>query len=184
MELMEIIEKRRAYKSLAPVEITLELIEDLAKTAQLAPSCFNNQPWRFVFIHGKENLENFHPALSKGNAWARKASMIVVVFSKPEFDCQLKRGDYYKFGAGLGTAFLILRATELGLVAHPMAGFNDEITKEVLKIPKDMDLITVIAIGKWNENYKEALEEHQWKHEENRPERKDLSEYVYLNTYS
>ena len=184
MDLMEIIEKRRAYKSLSPAEINQELIENLAKTAQLAPSCFNNQPWRFVFIYGKENLEKFHPALSKGNAWAKKASMIIVVFSKPEFDCQLKRGDYYKFGVGLGTAFLILKATELGLVAHPMAGFNDEIVKDVLNIPDDMHLITAIAVGKWNENYKAILEENQWNHEENRPKRKDLDEFVYHNIYS
>ena len=184
MELMDIIEKRRAFKSLSPVEINEELIEDLAKTAQLAPSCFNKQPWRFLFLYGKENLEKFHPALSRGNAWAKNASMIIVIFSKPEFDCQLKRGDYYKFGVGLGTAFLILRATELGLVAHPIAGFNDEITKDILKIPEDMDLITIIVIGKWDEKYKETLEEKQWKHEENRPERKELNEFVYLNIYS
>ena len=67
MELKDVIEKRRSYKALLPIEITNELIEDLAKHAQLAPSCFNNQPWRFVFIYGKENLEKFHPALSKGN---------------------------------------------------------------------------------------------------------------------
>ena len=184
MEFSEIIEKRRAYKALSPVDINQELIEDLAKAAQLAPSCFNNQPWRFVFIYGKENLEKFHPALSRGNAWAKKASMLIVVFSKPEFDCQLKRGDYFKFGVGLGTAFLILRATELGLVAHPMAGYNDEIAKEELNIPNDMHLITVIAVGKWNENYKEVLEENHWKHEEKRPERKKLSEFVHHNVYT
>ena len=184
MELMEIIEKRRAYKSLSLIEINEELIDDLAKAAQLAPSCFNNQPWRFVFVYGKENLEKFHPALSRGNAWAKKASMLIVVFSKPEFDCQLKRGDYFKFGVGLGTAFLLLRATELGLVAHPMAGYNDEIVKEALKIPEDMHLITVIAVGKWNENYKEVLEESQWKHEENRPKRKELKEFIYHNEFS
>jgi len=184
MEFSEIIEKRRAYKALSPVDINQELIEDLAKAAQLAPSCFNNQPWRFLFVYGKENLEKFHPALSRGNAWAKQASMIIVVFSKPEFDCQLKRGDYFKFGVGLGTAFLILRATELDLVAHPMAGFNDEIIKEALNIPEDMHIITVIAVGKRNENYKDVLEESQWKHEEIRPKRKELKEFVYYNIYS
>ena len=39
MELKELIERRRAYRSLAPVSITKELIYDLAGCAGLAPSC-------------------------------------------------------------------------------------------------------------------------------------------------
>jgi nitroreductase len=39
MELRELIERRRAYRSLAPVSITKELINDLAECARLAPSC-------------------------------------------------------------------------------------------------------------------------------------------------
>jgi len=44
MDLKEIIDKRRAYRSLAPAQITDELIEDLAGCAGLSASCFNNQP--------------------------------------------------------------------------------------------------------------------------------------------
>jgi nitroreductase len=54
MELMEIIEKRRAYRSLQPVEINEELVRDLATAASLSASCFNNQPWRFVFAFDKD----------------------------------------------------------------------------------------------------------------------------------
>ena len=183
MELKDVIEKRRSYKALLPIEITNELIEDLAKHAQLAPSCFNNQPWRFVFIYGKEDLEKFHPALSKGNVWAKKASIIVAVFSKKEFDCVVKDKIYYLFDTGMATAFLILRATDLGYVAHPMAGFKEDIAKEILNIPSEMKLITVIGIGKHNEDYENLLEEHQLEHERNRPERMKLEEFLYHNKY-
>lgn len=44
MDVKEAIRERRAYRSLDPVEITESLIRDLAESAQLAPSCFNNQP--------------------------------------------------------------------------------------------------------------------------------------------
>ncbi|NPD88324.1 MAG: nitroreductase family protein [Asgard group archaeon] len=183
MELKETIEKRRAYKALIPIEVTDELINDLAKHAQLAPSCFNNQPWRYVFIHGKENLEKFYPALTGGNAWAQKASMIVAVFSKQEFDCIIKDKIYFLFDTGMATAFLILRATDLGLVAHPMAGFNEDIAKEILNIPPDMKLIAIIGIGKHNEDFEDVLEENQIEHERNRPIRMNLNEFIYHNRY-
>lgn len=36
------------------------------------------------------------------------------------------------------TAFIILRASGLGLVAHPIAGFNEEIAKRILEIPNEI----------------------------------------------
>ena len=54
MNVKQTIQARRAYRSLEPVEITQELTRDLAESAQLTPSCFNNQPWRFVFAHDPE----------------------------------------------------------------------------------------------------------------------------------
>ncbi len=49
MELREAIQKRRAYRALKPVEIKEDMVKKLVEMAALAPSCFNNQPWRFVF---------------------------------------------------------------------------------------------------------------------------------------
>ena len=56
MDVKEAIEKRRAYRSLDPIEFSKDLIIDLAKTAKIAPSCANKQPWRFIFINEKQKL--------------------------------------------------------------------------------------------------------------------------------
>ena len=57
MSVKETIEKRRAYRSLVPIEITKELIDDLAEVAKITPSCGNKQPWRFVFVYDTEELK-------------------------------------------------------------------------------------------------------------------------------
>jgi len=90
MNVVDAIQQRRAYRSLAPVEITNILVEDLAKNAQLAPSCFNNQPWRYIFVYDPEILKKMHEALSSGNEWVKTTSMIIVVLSKKEYDCIIK----------------------------------------------------------------------------------------------
>ncbi|MEO0091547.1 MAG: nitroreductase family protein [candidate division WOR-3 bacterium] len=184
MDVIEAINKRRAYRSLDPVEITHELIEDLAKSAQLAPSCFNNQPWRFVFIYDKEMLEKMKTTLSKGNEWAYDASMIIAVFSKKEFDCIIKDREYYLLGCGMAVGFLMLRATELGLIAHPIAGYSPKKVKEVLGIPEEMNVITLIIVGKHSEIIKPVLTEKQAKDEKERPARFPLEKFVYHNKYS
>ena len=64
MNVVEAIERRRAYRSFEAVRITDELIEDLAGSAQLAPSCFNYQPWKFVFVYDEDMLVKMGEALS------------------------------------------------------------------------------------------------------------------------
>jgi nitroreductase len=184
MDVIEAIIQRRAYRSLASVEITNELIIELAKAAQLFCSCFNKQPWRYVFVYNKKILKQLHSTLSPGNEWAQSASMIIAVLSKPELDCIMKDGrKYYLFDTGMATGSMILRATELGLVAHPIAGFNPEKVKEILKIPKDMEVITLVIVGKHSEKISPVLSEKQIEAEKNRPERISLDNLMFINQF-
>lgn len=183
MDVKEAIEKRRAYRSFEPVEITDNLITELAESARLAPSCFNNQSWRFVFVHDSETLKQMHSALSKGNEWAQFASMIIAVFSKKELDCDIKGREYFLFDTGMSVGLLMLRATELGFVAHPIAGYNEEKVKETLGIPAEMKVITLIIVGKHSDIINPILSEKQVKDEQTRPERILLEKFVYINRY-
>jgi nitroreductase len=184
MNVQEAIQKRRAYRSLEPVNITDDIINDLAESARLFCSCFNNQPWRYVFVQAPLVLKKMHEALSPGNEWARNASMIVAVFSKPEFDCMIKGRNYYLFDTGMATAALILRATELGLVAHPIAGYSPTKTKQILDIPNEMEVITLVIIGKHADKISPVLSEKQVAAEKKRPERLPLEKFSYKNKYA
>ncbi len=183
MELDDVIEKRRAYRSLEEVEITDEIIEELARTAQLSASCFNNQPWNFVFVHDDEMLEKMEDVMMQGNEWTQNASLIIGVFSRVEDDCEVQKRKYHLFDTGQASAYLQLKATEMGLVAHPIAGFDGAEAKELLDIPDEYNLITLIIVGKHSEEMVDILSEEQIEIEKERPERKDLDEFVYKNKF-
>lgn len=183
MNVKEAIEKRRAYRSLEPVKITKDLIYDLAKCAQITASCFNNQPWRYIFVYDPEMLKKMHEALSSGNTWAHKASMIIVAVGKKDDDCVIKDRIYYRFDIGMATEAMILRATELGLVAHPIAGYSPKKTREILGIPEDYDVITLVIVGKHSDKIDPVLSEKQIKAEKERPERNPIDDFVYINGY-
>ena len=63
MNVSDAIQTRRAYRSLERVDITRETVEDLARHAQLSASCFNNQPWRYVFVYERKKLDELYEAL-------------------------------------------------------------------------------------------------------------------------
>ena len=183
MDVLQAIKSRRAFRSLAPAVVSPELIEDLARSAQLAPSCFNNQPWNFVFVREPQKLIAMREALSEGNKWAFNASLMIAIFSKKEDDCIIRDRIYYQFDNGLAAGFLILRAAELGLVAHPIAGFSPKKTREILGIPQDYKVITLIIVGKKSETLSPYLSENQARKEKRRPRRKKMDKFVHVDKY-
>jgi nitroreductase len=183
MDVIEAIRRRRAYRSLEPFEITEELVRDLAGAAQLAPSCSNNQPWRFVFVSDPAVLKELRTALSRNNEWAYAASMIIAVFSRREDDCILKDREYHHFDCGQAAAFIILRATELGLVAHPIAGYHPDRVREILGIPDRYQVIALIIIGRKAEAPSPVLSAKQAESEKTRPERLPLEKIAWLNRF-
>jgi len=142
------IEHRRARRALREEAIPREEIVKILQAAHLAPSCFNKQPWRFVVVDDLELLKALHEAIPGGNYWMKRAPAIVAVHSHPEYDCRLSDNrDYYLFGVGMAVGFLMVQATQMGIIAHPVAGYDPVKVKELLNIPPENVLITLIALG-------------------------------------
>lgn len=184
MDVKEAIEKRRAYRSFDPIEITDEMLKELGTAAQLTASCFNNQPWRFVFVRSREQLLKMREALNKGNSWAYEDSLMIAVFGKKEKDCNIKEREYYLFDIGMAASAMILRATEMGLVAHPIAGYSPEKAMEILGIPAGNMIITLINVGKKSDKVNPVLNEKQVEQEKERPPRRKLEEIYSIDTFS
>lgn len=78
---------------------------------------------------------------------------------------------------------MILRATELGLVAHPIACYREDQIKDVLGIPQEMAVITLIIFGKHSPEFSPLLSEKQAEDERRRPPRKPLSEIAFRDRW-
>lgn len=183
MKVKDAIHNRRAYRALDVVEIEDETLGELTAAIRLAPSCFNNQPWNYVFVRDPDMLEKMKNVMSPGNEWTFRASMIAAVFSKKEDDCMIKDREYHLFDTGMATAFMILRATELGLVAHPIAGYSEKKTKDLLGIPDEYTVITLVIFGRHSDEPEKHLEGKTLKTEKERPKRKKAEEFVHFDGY-
>jgi nitroreductase len=178
MTLHEAIHHRHAYRKLKHAIIDHDLLKQLTAAAKLAPSCYNNQPWRFVMVTDPDLLEQLHSAYSKGNEWARKASLVVAVATETSFDCVIGDREYALFDTGIATGFMLLAATEAGLVAHPIAGYDPPKVKEILGIPKEWNVITLVVMGEHDRTAAEGDEE-----ELTRPPRKPDREFAWIDRY-
>ena len=146
--LIKEISDRRVKRAFSEKKIPEDSIRRIMTAATYAPSCFNNQSWRFLVAKDDEPLNKIHDTLSGGNYWVKKAPVVTVVATQNEFACQLNdQRDYAFFDCGLAVENLLLQAFKEGLYAHPIAGYDPLKVKENFNIPMENIIITLVAIG-------------------------------------
>ncbi len=183
MDVVDAIRTRRARRVVSDRPIEDDKVDALVEAVRLSASCNNNQPWRLVLARGKEALDAVKSCLSRGNVWATRAPMIIVVAAKDSDDCQSSDNrNYFLFSTGLGIGQLELRATELGLIAHPIAGFDPVKAKGLLGIPPEYVVITFVICG-YPGTDDSLLSDKQKALEPNRPERKPVGENFFADKW-
>lgn len=119
------------------------------EAARWATTSNNSTPARFsVLVRGTELHTAVAPALASWNAaWGPTASALIVVsVSKVHQDGS--PAVFAQYDAGLQVGNLVTQAQSLGLYTHQMAGLDKAAASAALDLHEDMEIITVIAIGK------------------------------------
>lgn len=124
-------------------------IISVLEAARWATTSNNSTPARFsVLVRGTELHTAVAPALASWNAaWGPTASALIVVsVSKVHQDGS--PAVFAQYDAGLQVGNLVTQAQSLGLYTHQMAGLDKAAASAALDLHEDMEIITVIAIGK------------------------------------
>ena len=180
METLEAINKRASLKTrLSARDIDQDIITKVLGAARLAPSARNNQPWHFIVVRGKETVETLvSSAFSETNQVAQKAPVIIIACANPE-DVVQYGTEYYLLDIGMAVENMLLAATDLGLVTHPMRGVNKDELKKILGIPGEVEFVIATPLAYPSEgSYEEAAKERL-----SQRTRKDLKELVYSNAW-
>jgi nitroreductase len=145
----ELMERRWSPRAFADLAVEREKMMTLLEAARWAPSCFNEQPWRFLVFDGANPhaLALARACLAEGNAWALKAPVLIISVARDNFAKNEKPNRTAEHDVGLATENLLLEAVELGLAAHAMAGFDVERARSEFHIPDGFTVIAMIAIG-------------------------------------
>lgn len=145
-----LILNRWSPRAMTGEELTDEEIMPLFEAARWAPSSYNAQPWRFIYVKRQDpDWEKFCDLLMQANRlWCEKASVLVVVASHTVFPHNNKPSITHSFDTGSAWQNLALQAYDMQLATHGMQGFDYEKAKEVCQVPDDYAVEMMIAIGK------------------------------------
>jgi len=143
------IKNRWSPRAFASDPIAKEEVRALLEAARYAPSCFNEQPWRFFLADNEENLVKMRSVLAPMNQqWANRAPILLMILAKKTFEANGKENAWHMFDAGTAWGYLSLEAQRRGLITHAMGGFSQPLARDVFAVPEDYDIVTIVAIGK------------------------------------
>jgi nitroreductase len=174
----------RAYDP--TVMVTAEEITALCEAARWAPSCFGDEPWRYLVCDKNSDLDAWEKLLSAlvpGNQeWAKNAPVLIVTASVPNFSQNDKPNRWSGYDTGAASISLCLQATAMGLMSHQMGGFDDKVLRESFNIPADIHIWSVIAIG--HQAALDNLSEEQLERELSPRKRCPLEQAFFMNKWS
>jgi nitroreductase len=152
VEIHDLIQSRwspRAFDS--GKNVSHDDLTALLEAARWAPSCFNEQPWRYIVCVKTKDESSWQNALAcladKNKQWAKNAPILILAAAMENFSHNGKPNRWAIYDTGAASVSLCLQATALGLVVHQMGGFDAEKTRELFKLPEDCTPMSMMAVG-------------------------------------
>lgn len=175
--LLDIFLKRYSPRAMSGEAVSREELMTLFEAGRWAPSSRNEQPWRFLYTFtGTPDFDFFLSFLVPNNqSWCKRAGALIIGFSRKASSDGTPNA---KHSLDTGAAYenILLQASAMGLVAHPMGGYDVELLVRGLNIPDGYEVELMIAVGRpgKTEDLPEPLRER-----EKPSQRKGLHEIVF-----
>ncbi len=131
--------------------VSKEDITSLIEAARWAPSCYGDQPWRFIVFDKATNESAWEKALdclAEGNrAWAKDAPLLFLSCADSVLSKNGNPNRWGQYDTGAATENLCLQAAALGLMVHQMGGFDSDKARESFAIPEQFTPMAMMTVG-------------------------------------
>ena len=141
MEVYECVQTRRTVRDFKPDPVPEDLVFRIVQAGRWAPSSSNSQPWHFIVVQNRDTLTALGEIASQGRFIAQAPLAIAIVMdgaTRPQLDAgrAIQQMELVAWSQGVGTCFVGVRAED-----------QQREIKEMLGIPAEMELITLLPFG-------------------------------------
>ncbi len=155
--MIEIIRKRRSIRKFTEKNISDKDLTILKESVLRAPSSKNAKACEFIFSEDKKTIQKLANSKPFGSKFLEEATLAVVVLANKQ------KTEAWIEDSSVASSFLMLTAQALGLGTcwiqingreHNQQLSAEEYTKQLLNIPADYGVLSIIAIGYPNQERK------------------------------
>ncbi len=162
----ELIKNRRSMRKFTDQELSQEEVVALFKAALMAPTSKRSNCWQFIAVDDKETLKELSHCKEHGASFLADGALAIVVTADP------LASDVWVEDASIASIMIQLQAEDLGLASCwiqirervTSTGMpSDEYVRGVLDIPLQLQVVSIIVVGRKGMERKPVDERHwQW----------------------
>ena len=179
MKVIDFIVDRRSIRRFTDEEITEETLAKLLEAIRWTPSWANTQCWEVIVVKDQTVKEAVAEAVPKSNPAYKhftEAPAILVLCGKLgtsgyyKGQVTTKFGDWFMFYLGLAAQNICLTAHSLGLGTVIAGLFDHKKAAEVLGVPEEYELVSLIPVG-------------YPAHDSKGPKRREISDFTHYDKF-
>ena len=141
---------RHSTRDFSNKPIANEDLDFILKAGQIAPSCQNKQPWRFIVVNDYDKIKNIEfksGILGKVNFFLKSAPIIIIACAHPKKSCKINHQEYYLVDTAIAFQQMMLAAWSKGIGSCWMAAFNEKKIRKLFDIPKKIRIVSLSPFG-------------------------------------
>lgn len=123
----------------------------LLEAARWAPSCYGDQPWRYLAWDRFRDASHWQRAFAClgefNQGWAGAAPLLLLALADTLFHHNDQPNRWGAYDTGAASMALCVQATALGLMAHQMGGFDAAKIQAEFSIPARYTPMAMITVG-------------------------------------
>jgi nitroreductase len=150
--IIESIKKRRSFRTYRIDPVSDEMINEIVKAAQFAPTAYGRKSIEFIVIRDQKTKDEIFSIVDQ--EYIKEAPVLLIPIATLESPVPVA-------DLSIASAHIFLQATELGFgsVWKNLMPEWEEKVKEILSVPSDFRMINIIPLGIPNEQKPEHSED-------------------------
>ncbi len=146
MSFLELAKKRFSLRNYKPDMVSDEDLNYVLEAGRIAPSAVNYQPWKFLVVKGKKNLEKVYGLYHR--EWFRQEPVVIILFADHNQAWKRADGkDHADIDVAIATDHMTLAATDRGLGTCWICNFDKQKTVEFFNLPDHLEPVVFLPLG-------------------------------------
>jgi nitroreductase len=144
VDILDLLKSRRSIRVYQDNPIPQDLLLQILEAGRWAPTGANLQPWHFIVVTDQETRRRVGEVARFffiKSSHVEKAPVVLVL----GFDT--RKGKYGRYDVTLAGGNMMTMATHLGLGTCWIGAFDEPRVKEILEIPKSIEVVGLITLG-------------------------------------
>lgn len=158
MTAKECIRERRSIRKFKPEPVSHDLLAEIIETASYSPSWKHTQIVRYIAVEGelKDRIASEATSMFPNNGSIIKNAPMLIAVTVIKNRCGYERDGSFTtprkdtwqmFDAGIASQTFCLAAHEKGIGSVILGIFDQQKIEELLEIPEERELVTLIPVG-------------------------------------